>query len=208
MTTSLGPFLTAWTIRAALACFVLYLAGEYVLPNVLSPRVQRLIWTLGCVLFDVHVASAFHFSYFWSHSVAWLHTAQRTDAMLGVPFGGGIYFSYAFLILWWLDVWWLWLRPLSPSTLGEAMAGEQNPASPRQQEAIRMPMTQKPLRRPVWRSVLHAYLIFIAFQGAIVFEAGPTRRVGMAVCVAIVSLVLWRMYNTAAAAPDDLPQGL
>jgi hypothetical protein len=168
-----GALLTQWTIRLALACYVLYLAGWLVNRGRASTRwraIARWLWTIGCGLFVVHVACAFHFTHGWSHAAAFESTADETEAFLGVRFGEGIYFSYLFLALWVLDVVAGWLL--------HAVAGE----SP---------------RPPVgaWRGAVLAYLSFIAFNGAIVFEDGPTRWAGLAACVLLAGLAGRAAYN-------------
>jgi hypothetical protein len=105
----LGPFLTAWTIRAALVCYVAYLGGWLTVRSDRWPAMARWIWTIGCGLFLGHVACAFHFFHHWSHAAAWHDTAEQTQRLIGVAFGDGIYFSYLFLILWVFDVAWLWI---------------------------------------------------------------------------------------------------
>ena len=168
----LGVLLTSWTIRLALACYVAYLAGGLVVSasgkrSASWPSVARWIWTLGCGLFVIHVACAFHFYHDWSHAAAFEKTASETEDLLGVRFGEGIYFSYLFLVLWVADVAWSWLRPLSAA-----------------------PQASWP------RIALHAYLFFIAFNGAIVFESGPTRWVGIVVCLLLTGLAWRTAYNS------------
>src|SRR5438270_10441787 len=107
----LGVLLTKWTVRLALICYVVYLAGGLSHLNCHWPRAARAVWTLGCFLFTVHVACAFHFYHQWSHAVVWRFTAERTKQLLGFEFGDGIYFSYVFLVLWIVDVLWLWVSP-------------------------------------------------------------------------------------------------
>ena len=172
----LGEELTRWTIRLALACYVAYLAGLLVAVtqrNTLSywPSIARWLWTVGCGLFVIHVACAFHVYHDWSHAAAFEKTAVEAEQLLGVRFGGGIYFSYMFLVLWVFDVLatWTWRQPAGDS------------------------------RRPMVGALqwaLHAYLFFIAFNGAIVFEAGPTRWAGVVACLLLVGLALRAAYNT------------
>jgi len=169
----LGEELTRWTIRLALTCYVAYLAGWLVWPTrgklfAPWPLIARWIWTIGCLLFVVHVACAFHFYHNWSHAAAFEKTAAETEQLLGVRFGEGIYFSYLFTLLWVADVAWSWLRPSS-------MAPNTN----------RLQIT------------LHAYLFFIAFNGAIVFESGPTRWAGIAACLFLASLVARAAYTSS-----------
>jgi hypothetical protein len=169
----LGHELTIWTIRLALVCYVVYVAGSIA---TLSCRcatwsaISRWIWTAGCGLFVLHVLAAFAFYHHWSHAAAWETTAAETDAMLGVRFGDGIYFSYVFLVLWVTDVavmWWLAARP-SVAAMWPA----------------------------AWlRCCIHAYLFFIAFNGAIVFESGPSRWGGIIACVLLAALAGRAGYN-------------
>ena len=169
-----GHLLTVWTIRLALVCYAVYLAGWLSGASRRDcrwPAMARWLWTVGCGLFVVHVASAFHFTHGWSHAAALEATAEDTEALLGVRFGEGIYFSYAFLVLWVADVAAAWLG----SGVGSS-------------------------RPMVWNLGLavHAYLFFIAFNGAIVFESGPTRWAGLAVCTVLAGLAGRAAYNWLA----------
>jgi len=177
-----GSVLTKWTVRLALACYVAYLASGCLNRGSRWANTSRLIWTIGCVLFDVHVACAFHFRHHWSHAAAWQHTAERTLDLLGVAFGGGIFFSYLFSVLWLIDVLWLWISPCQ----GEA---QQTPGTEKTQPA--MSATAVPQcaatggRTPLWRVLVHIFMFFIVVNGAIVFEAGPTRWFGLAALLAL-----------------------
>jgi hypothetical protein len=168
-----GELLTRWTVRLALACYVACLAGWLAAPVGMPGRSLRLagpwLWTAGCLLFLLHVASAFHFYHHWSHAAAWESTAAETDALLGIRFGEGIYFSYAFALFWAADVLWMWA--------GRVWIADM-PGS-----GVRM--------------AVQGYLLFIAFNGAIVFEAGPTRWAGLAACLVLGGLAVWAAYNWA-----------
>ena len=160
----LGSLLTQWTIRLALACLVIYFAGQMLNAaygvgknETHQPRRKfaalRWIWTVGCLLFLAHVACAFHFTHHWSHTHAWEHTAAETQRMIGFAFGNGLYVSYCFLVLWVADVICSWLS----------------------------------FSRPVWLlAAVYLFMFFIAFNGAIVFEEGPTRAVGIVVCAVLL----------------------
>jgi hypothetical protein len=128
--------------------------------------------TAGCLAFLAHVACAFHFYYGWSHAAALEATARQTEALLGVRFGAGIYFSYLFGAVWLLDVIRLW---------GLTGIGRKPPV------------------------LVHAYLFFIAFHGAIVFEAGPTRWAGITACLVLAGLSVRRAYN-AKSVPRGSPR--
>ena len=62
----LGVLLTKWTVRLALICYALCVADELTFPPAIVGHEVHL-WTLGCALFVVHVACAFHFYHHWSH---------------------------------------------------------------------------------------------------------------------------------------------
>jgi hypothetical protein len=155
----LGPELTHWTIRLALLCLVARLGVALRWGN--DPRwfpVSRTIWTIGFVLFAAHVACAFHFYHDWSHTRAFDSTAEQTGEMLGIRFGEGIYFSYLFMLLWLADVTWQWAAPISYQ------------------------------QRPTWLAIgLLAYMAFIAFNGAVIFEGGVTRYAGIPI-TAVLSI--------------------
>jgi len=190
-----GSLLIKWTIRLSLICYAVYLGGWLYAPNRRWPATSRLIWTFGCVLFDVHVLCAFHFRHHWSHAAAWRHTAERTHEMLGFAFGDGIFFSYLFLALWTADVLWLWARPPvlteppASFTSGSSTNPVQAGASPMPPSQHLMPQT------PVWRILVHLFLLFIAINGAVVFEAGPTRLVGIPALLTLAGLAGCRVYN-------------
>jgi hypothetical protein len=69
-------------------------------------NLARACWLLGCVVYLVHVAFAFHL-YHWSHAELVDHVEERSG------FGPGIFFSHLFTLLWVADAaWWA----LSPGT--------------------------------------------------------------------------------------------
>lgn len=146
----MGHAITHWTVRIALIAMTL---GALILvskrPSKGRNRLFRWVWTIGCVAFICHVIAAFHFYHHWSHTEAFQVTAERTYQMLGFSFGHGIYFSYVFTVLWFADVLLLWVNEL-------AYWG-----------AFRS------------RGIALGYLGFIAFNGAVVFEAGITRPLGI-----------------------------
>jgi hypothetical protein len=155
-----GEWFTKATIYIALVCLAIRI--YCVLTNrVGSERFARQVNTWGCLFFCLHVLCAFAFFHNWSHASAFEVTAKRTDEMLGIRFGEGIYFSYVFLILWILESLWHWLSVLS--------------------------YAQRP-RFITWSIWL--YLAFIAFNGAVIFEAGITRWLGVPVSLYLVFVAL------------------
>lgn len=143
----------SWTVRLALICYAI--SAVLMLRRSTHPRIPallRLIWTAGALLFIAHVAAAFHFTHHWSHAAAVVTTADETQKLLGLAFGEGIWFSYLFVLLWTADAAWSWLNCSSWSNRSRAVT-----------------------------LALHFYLFFIAFNGAVVFESGPTRPLGILV---------------------------
>ena len=138
----------------------------FILAGLLKPQWSkslRAVWTISCAFFVAHVVSAFHYSYHWSHTEAIQSTARQTDELLGMRFGEGLYFSYGFLLLWIADVFFWWRSP------------------------------ERYLSRPRWLFLtVHAYLFFIAFNGAVVFKSGATRVAGITATAAFIVIAVRR----------------
>src|SRR5262245_10761780 len=101
---SAGELTTLWTVRLALALYVLALAlriGAWKRPR---PDLARLSWTVGCLAFLLHVGCAFQFYHHWSHRAAYEATARQTAEVVGLDWGGGLYANYAFAAVWVADV--------------------------------------------------------------------------------------------------------
>jgi hypothetical protein len=107
-----GELLTRWSVRLAMVLYVTALAiritagkrGAWL-------RVARLAWTIGCGAFVVHVICAFAFFHHWSHAAAYEETARRTEELVGISWGGGLYLNYTFTVLWTADVIFWWRNP-------------------------------------------------------------------------------------------------
>lgn len=113
MHASAGELLTHWTVRLAVACYAGRLACEAGWPpSATRARVARVFWTVGCVLFLVHVACAFGFYHGWSHQRALEHTAAETRDLTGLDWGGGLWFNYVFTVWWTADAVLWWFRPV------------------------------------------------------------------------------------------------
>ena len=158
----LGVAITHWTIRLALIGFASALAVTICSGGGSGFRWYRLLWTAGCGLFMLHVISAFQFFYQWSHSIAVAETAAQTEVLIGTPFGRGIWFSYLFALVWTADVAWAWGA----------------------EESYRR-------RSAAYSAVIVGYLCFIAFQGAVVFEAGVVRPLALLASVGLLLLLWW-----------------
>ena len=113
---NLDSLATIWTIRAALACmFGTFLLRLWELPRsktkvVLesksdSPLLDgaKHIWLLGSFFSLLHAMAAMIFYHHGSHALAAADTARQTQALLGISVGAGIYFNYAFVLIWLVD---------------------------------------------------------------------------------------------------------
>jgi hypothetical protein len=150
---------TLWTVRAA----CLFYAGALVFWTVRRPSAARLAWTFGFVCFLGHVLAAFAFHHGWSHRVAYAETARQTAALFGISWGGGLYWNYAFTVIWAADIAWMWLNT----------AGYR--------------------RRKQWISqAIHGFMAFMFFNGAVVFGSGSVRWLGLAVTAAVAFLWIIR----------------
>lgn len=152
-----GRDLTIWTIRLSLA---LYAATGWRLVTarrLAPPGPWRWIWAASCLLFLTHVACAFHYFHDWSHAAAVRHTAAETLRLVGVEFGLGLYFNHLFAAIWLTDaIWWL-AAPAAYAARGRRLA-----------------------------LAVHAYMLFIVFNGAVVFEDGPLRWAAIGACCLVI----------------------
>lgn len=149
---TLDELITQWTVRAALAFYVLSVAGMLQRSHGRRwERIARWTWTLGCGFYLAHVVAAFHFYHGWSHTVAYRDTARKTAEVTGFDWGGGLYFNYAFTVFWLGDVVWWWCSDDS---------------------------RRKRPRSVTW--CLHGFLAFIALNATVVFETGALRWLGLA----------------------------
>jgi len=71
-------------------------------------RGARIFWTAACACYLAHVIAAFQFRHHWSHLAALQETARQTQEVFGVNSGVGLYFNYAFTLVWIADVVWWW----------------------------------------------------------------------------------------------------
>lgn len=158
-----GEFLTRWTVRLALLAYAAALALRLAAPA--RRGMARAVWTAGCLLFLAHVACAFQFYHAWSHARAYAETARQTREMTGWDWGGGLWLNYLFALAWVADVAYWWWGGLD--------------AYQRKSAALSV--------------ALQAFLAFMAFNGAVVFAARPTRWVGLAISIVLLLLLLLRL---------------
>ena len=175
MSLDAGEFLTAWTVRLAVACYLtrvavdLHSAGR---PGARSQAFIRWCWTAGCALYLVHVACAFGFYHDWSHAAAYRHTAAQTAALTGIDSGAGLYVNYAFTLFW----------------LGDVVLSWRAAAADRPAPAYRS-------RTYFW--LLHAVFAFLVFNATVVFGPPAWRWAAFPIATALLAAFLTR--NRAAA---------
>ena len=146
--------LVAVTIWTAL---LLYAAGEYGRTRLPPASWTRPVSLLGGLVYLGHVAAAFDIHHDWSHAAAYAYTAARTEALLGLDWGGGLWVNYAFTIIWVADGLWWQLRPAQYA------------------------------RRPrVWTVAVRGAFLFMVANGAVIFVSGPRRLLGIGVLAALV----------------------
>lgn len=96
---------------------------------------------------------------YWVHVIVafeyyhhWSHNRAFHHVEQASGFGAGIFVSYFFTLLWTVEVLWWWIA------------------------------VQSYAHRSAWIGILiHAFMLFIVFNGVVVFERGLTRWVGVAV---------------------------
>jgi hypothetical protein len=135
-------------------------------------RPARLMYTLACALLWVHVPLAFHFVHHWSHAGATVVTAEQTRAVFGFAWGGGVYVNYILMAVWAADAAYWWL------------AGD---------DAYRT----RP-RGITW--TVHGFILFIAFNAAVVFAHGTTRWISAAATVGLLLAAVTARDKRARAA--------
>ncbi|MDP6581163.1 MAG: hypothetical protein QF681_10945 [Vicinamibacterales bacterium] len=103
----------------------------------------------GWASFLVHVILAFDVHYGWSHTTAYAETAAQTEALVGLRWGGGLYFNYLFGLVWLAELTW-WNR---------------------EQESY--------LQRAAWIELtVRGFFLFMIANGAVVFVESPQRWLG------------------------------
>ena len=151
-----GEFLTRSTIWISVAAYTIGLV-VFALRRTDFDKWTRLAWTIGCAALLAHFAAAFHFYHAWSQMSAYQETARQTNEVFAINWGGGLYVNYAVAFLWLSDVASWWLAGIHSYRL-----------------------------RPRWLTLLwHGLLIFIIFNGTVVFAHGFTRWIGV-----VISLIL------------------
>ena len=158
MSMNLGEFLTKGMVWLATAGYAWsVLAYSFSGSNRRWDSVARAVWTLACLSLLVHTLLAFHFYHDWSHSHAYRETARQTAELTGREWGYGLYVNYFFVTAWIADVVWWW----------------------RGLDLYRR-------RSTALASAWQVFLLFMFFNGAVVFAHGATRLMGIFVCAAVL----------------------
>lgn len=169
-----GEFLTRWTVRLALAFYVVGLALRVRAGDRRSWLTwARLAWTGGYGFFLLHAVCAFQYYHHWSHRAAYESTARQTAEVVGLTWGGGLYANYAFALVWGADVCWWWSAPRN-----------------------------YPVRRRGIEWAVQGFLAFIAFNAAVVFGTGAIRWVGLAASLFLAVLFSYAGYYGGPRKPD------
>ncbi len=166
-------WLTRGTVWLALSLLV---AGEFVGAKrplgAEMPRQGRWLNRLGFAAFLAHMVAAFSFYHGWSQAAAYADTAEKTAASVGWNSGMGLYFNYAFALVWLGEIVW-------------------NAVS-----------TRGYVGRACWITAgVRAFLFFMIFNGAVVFAHGLARWFGFVLCLLLAGCWWPRRSRTTESGP-------
>ena len=150
-----------WAIRIALGLMVLVFAIE-IRGGKSTDRTTASLWLVGALLALGHSLGALATFHHGSHLLAMKATAQQTHELLGIRFGAGLFVNYAFDLVWLVDAMIRMISPAIYSKLPNA-----------------------------YRYCTNGFLIFIAINGAIVFQSDWIRAIGL-VGVGILLVLSWQ----------------
>lgn len=162
-----GSFLTQWTIRLALVCLVAYLAGRllgYGDSTNQTPVERNMFAALRWIWTIGCVLFVTHVACAFQFTHHWSHTHawDHTAAETQRMLGFSFGNGIYFSYLFLL----LWVTDVACLWLA--------------------------VQRPGWvLAPVYLFLFFIALNGAIVFEEGPTRPVGIVILVALAPVLGW-----------------
>ena len=150
-----------WAIRIALGLMVLVFAIE-IRGGKSTDRTTASLWLVGALLSLGHSLGSLATFHHGSQFMAMEATAQQTQELLGIRFGAGLFVNYAFDLVWLVDAM---IRMISPAIYSK------------------LPNT--------YRYCTNGFLIFMAINGAIVFQSGWIRAIGL-VCIGLLLLLSWQ----------------
>ncbi len=160
-TAATGEIITRLSADATLTLALIGLARRLA-PGGGSAPAALGMWTAAAVIYLGHVAAAFHFVHGWSHAAALAHTAGRTEQVVGISTGLGLWVNYAFTLCWIVDVAGWWLRWHSRRIDASSTSA---------------PKTFSPASK-LWRWFVVAWLalfLFVTLNATVIFETGFTR---------------------------------
>ncbi len=147
---------TAWLATASLGAGAAVALRTSFGRSAAERRTARWLWTAACGMLWIHVACAFQFQHHWSHAEAYAHTARRTAELVGVDWGGGLYFNYLLLVAWAGDAGWWWIGPQS--------------------------YRDRPV---IVDRCIDGFVAFMAFNATVVFGSGPLRWLALGVILVL-----------------------
>jgi hypothetical protein len=119
-----------------------------------------------------------HLGMAFHHYHRWSHAAAMKHVRDSSGVGEGIYVSHLFTLLWSADVVWWWLRP-------RRYAG-----------------------RPPWVGwALHGFMLFVIFNGTVVYEGGLIRWAGVGLFVLLGATSLLRSLSPPGTGEHSRPDG-
>ena len=114
------------------------------------------MFLLGALTCVVHIVLAMSNVHGWSHAAAMEATAEQTDAVYGVRWGGGLFVNYVFAAVW----------------IADALQRVATPAAF--------------ARRPSWFVwTLRAFYFVIIVNAAVIFATPGRRWIGVVICLLI-----------------------
>ena len=147
-----------WAIRVAMVIMVAVLAAELRGAKP-TTRLIAWLWLLGALFALAHSVSALTTFHHGSQAAALESTAAQTEQLLGIRFGAGLYINYLFVVVWLADA------------------------------AFRLLGRSRYAWLPSWyRPMVIGFLVFIAINGAIVFQSGWIRIIGIG-CVCMLGIL-------------------
>ena len=164
-----GEYGTLWAIRFALLLMFVAYVQQLRGASEVATHV-RILWLAGAICVLLHSVGALISFHHGSHEAAFNSTAKQTEELLGIAVGAGLYVNYGFALVWMGDALFRIAKPVQYLTL--------------------------PNR---YRSLVHGFLLFIAFNGTVVFKDGWIRWLGLTAGAFLVWLGLLRYLGSKAS---------
>ena len=109
----------------------------------------------------------------FNYSYSWSHQLAVESTQRQSGFGNGIFVSYAFTLLWMFDATWLWLS-----------------------------LTTYSVRSAALSTTIQVVMLFVIFNGAVVFASGATRWLSLAA----LGLLAWQWRMSQKKQQESSPQ--